>query len=87
MIAIIDYGAGNLINVKNILDYIGVESIITSNSKDVNDASKVILPGVCAFGYLMENLKQKKLVKSKLNSLIRLNLSVLTIPKLKYLFA
>jgi imidazole glycerol phosphate synthase glutamine amidotransferase subunit len=71
MIAIINYGAGNLINVKNMLDYIGVESIITSNSEDVNSASKVILPGVCAFGYLMENLKQKKLdtaIKESINS-------------------
>ena len=31
MIAIIDYGAGNIFSVKNALDYLGVESILTSN--------------------------------------------------------
>ena len=50
MIAIIDYGAGNLQSVKNALDYLKVDSIITSNAKDIIKAKKVIFPGVGSFG-------------------------------------
>src|SRR3989338_8828934 len=50
MIAIIDYGAGNLQSVKNALDYLKVDSIITSNARDIIKAKKVIFPGVGSFG-------------------------------------
>ena len=50
MIAVIDYGAGNLHSVKNALDFLGAENIITSDAKELLLADKVILPGVGAFG-------------------------------------
>ncbi len=62
LIAIIDYGAGNLHSVKNALDFLGAESIITSNASEILKADKVILPGVGAFGDAMVSLKQRGLV-------------------------
>ncbi len=49
MIAIIDYGAGNLFSVKNALDYLHIETMITANPADLNAADGLILPGVGAF--------------------------------------
>ena len=50
MIAIIDYGAGNLHSVKNALDFLGADSVITGDAETIFAADKVILPGVGAFG-------------------------------------
>lgn len=61
MIAIIDYGAGNLHSVKNALDFIGADSVITSDSQTILSADKVILPGVGSFGDAMNNLRQNGL--------------------------
>ncbi len=49
MIAIVDYGAGNLRSVKKALDYLGLESEITRDPEIVRKARKVILPGVGHF--------------------------------------
>ena len=46
MIAIIDYGAGNLQSVKKALDFIGAENIITDDPEKIKSADKVLLPGV-----------------------------------------
>lgn len=62
MIAIIDYGAGNLFSVKNALDYLNIKSVISSDPKDIENADKLILPGVGAFPDAMDMLKQKNLV-------------------------
>lgn len=56
MIAIIDYGAGNLHSVKNALDFLGAESKITGSVSEILSADKVILPGVGAFGSAMNAL-------------------------------
>ena len=61
MIAIIDYGAGNLHSVKNALDFLGTESVITSDAKIIEEADKVILPGVGAFGDAMASLEKSGL--------------------------
>lgn len=58
MIAIIDYGAGNLKSVKTAFDYLNVESRIISNNKELTDAEKVVLPGVGAFGAAVEKLQE-----------------------------
>lgn len=50
MIAVIDYGAGNLLSVRKALDYIGAENIITAEKSEIEAADAVILPGVGAFG-------------------------------------
>lgn len=62
MIAIIDYGAGNLMSVKKALDYIGVKNEITYDTGKIERASHVILPGVGAFGDTMRCMRERNLV-------------------------
>ena len=63
MIAIIDYGAGNLRSVQKALTAIGEESIVTRDRHEILNADKVILPGVGAFGDAMDSLKKYELDK------------------------
>lgn len=49
MIAVVDYGAGNLVSVKKALDWLGQDCVITSDPRQVAQASKVVLPGVGHF--------------------------------------
>jgi len=63
MIAIIDYGVGNLSSVFNALQAIGVEAEITNDFNKIRAAEKIILPGVGAFKAGMENLRKLDLVK------------------------
>ena len=63
MIAIVDYGAGNLHSVKNALDFIGAKSVVTSSADVIADADKVILPGVGAFGDAMARLNESSLTE------------------------
>lgn len=58
MIAIIDYGVGNLFSLRCSLKKIGVDSIVTNNKEDIKNASNLILPGVGAFGDAAEKLEQ-----------------------------
>ena len=60
-VAIIDYNMGNLFSVKRALAFIGIESIITNNRKEILGSDAAILPGVGAFGEAMKNLKQNNL--------------------------
>lgn len=62
MIAIIDYGAGNLHSVRNALDFLSAPCIVTSDSDEILSADKVILPGVGAFGDAMRCMKEKGLI-------------------------
>ena len=62
MIAIIDYGAGNIFSVKNAMDYLGLESRLVSDEKSVREADAVILPGVGAFPAAMKKLEATGLV-------------------------
>ena len=55
MIAVVDYGAGNLQSVKKALDFIGAPCIITKNADEIQKADKVILPGVGSFGDAMDS--------------------------------
>ncbi len=64
MIAIIDYGAGNLHSVKNALDFIGAESVISSDAQTILNADAVILPGVGAFGDCMASLEKMNLTET-----------------------
>lgn len=61
MVAIIDYGAGNLQSVKKALDFIGAKSIITADENEINAASHIILPGVGSFGDAMHSIREKGL--------------------------
>lgn len=49
MIAIVDYGAGNLVSVKKAFDFLGYPCVITSDADEVARAAKVVLPGVGHF--------------------------------------
>lgn len=61
MIAIVDYGAGNLKSVEKALLHIGATPVITKDSALLRRADKVILPGVGAFGDAMDKLKKFEL--------------------------
>lgn len=61
MVAIIDYGAGNLHSVKNALDFLGAENRITGDPVAILSADRVILPGVGAFGDAMAQLQSSGL--------------------------
>lgn len=61
MIAIIDYGAGNLKNVSKAFDYLGIENTVTSDPSAIAAADKVVLPGVGAFGDCMSSLRSRGL--------------------------
>lgn len=63
MIAIVDYGMGNLGSISNMLKKIGVQSAITSDPLAIEAAEKLILPGVGAFDLGMKNLTQQGLVE------------------------
>lgn len=63
MIAIIDYGAGNLFSVKNAMDYLEIASVITNDEKEIRNADGMILPGVGAFPFAMDMLKKASLIK------------------------
>jgi glutamine amidotransferase len=63
MIAIIDYGMGNLRSVQKALEHVGHSAIITSDPVELAQASKLILPGVGAFRDAIAALRQRKLVE------------------------
>lgn len=64
MIAIIDYGAGNIFSVKNALDYLGFENKLTDKKEDLERADALILPGVGAFPWAMNMLKVSGLIET-----------------------
>jgi glutamine amidotransferase len=64
MLAVIDYGAGNLRSVLHALNYLGVESMrVVREPHDLQGADKIILPGVGAFGAGMQKLHEQGLVQ------------------------
>lgn len=63
MIAIVDYGLGNLGSILNMLKLIGEKAIITSDIEKIGNADKIILPGVGSFDMGMKNLKERGLVQ------------------------
>lgn len=61
MLAIIDYGSGNLRSVYSALRRLGVEAVVTADPADVRRADALIMPGVGAFGDSMSNLRGRGL--------------------------
>jgi imidazole glycerol phosphate synthase glutamine amidotransferase subunit len=57
MIAIVDYGMGNLKSVTNAFLKLGAAVTVTRDKEEIEKASAVVLPGVGAFGRCIENLK------------------------------
>ncbi len=62
MIAIIDYGAGNIFSVKNALDHLNLENELVSDVDKIKAADAIILPGVGAFPAAMKMLKKSGLI-------------------------
>lgn len=62
MIAILDYGIGNLFSVQKAFAYLGAEAVVTGGAEDVRAAERIVLPGVGAFGDCMKNLAASGLV-------------------------
>lgn len=58
MIVIVDYGAGNLASVRNMIRKVGGDAIISNQLGDVASANKLLLPGVGAFDYGMGKLNE-----------------------------
>ncbi len=63
MIAIIDYGVGNLFSLKSSFGAIGAEVIVTDNEEKIRSADKIILPGVGAFSDAIAKLRATGLDK------------------------
>lgn len=63
MIAMIDYGAGNLKSVEKAFLHLGCDIKITSDKAEIEAADKVILPGVGAFGHCMQALQNADMVE------------------------
>ena len=63
MIAIIDYGVGNLFSLTSSFKYVGADVVVTSSIDEIKKADKIILPGVGAFGDAIKKLKDTGLDK------------------------
>ena len=63
MIAIVDYGAGNLKSVRNALDYLGCQNTVAASPREIAAADGVILPGVGEFGTAMGEMKKRGLTE------------------------
>ena len=63
MIAIIDYGAGNVESVRNALQRLNQEVILTADKSDLAKADKIIFPGVGEASFAMSKLKEKGLIE------------------------
>lgn len=63
MIAIVDYGVGNLRSVQKALERVGAMAVVTSDPAALDAAQGVVLPGVGAFGDGMDHLQARRLVE------------------------
>ena len=63
MIAIVDYGVGNLFSLKSSLAAIGADAVVTGDDEVIRTAEKIILPGVGAFGDAAAKLRETGLDK------------------------
>lgn len=63
MIAIIDYGMGNLRSVQKALEFVGQNAVVTDDIKEMERADKLVLPGVGAFGDAISTIREKGIDK------------------------
>lgn len=71
MIAIVDYGMGNLRSVQKAFEQIGHTAVVTGRPEDVARAERVVFPGVGAFGDAMANLRRMALIDPLLDVISR----------------
>ena len=62
MLAVIDYGVGNLFSVEKAFAYLNIDVKVTSSEDDLKSAEQIVLPGVGAFGDCMKNLHATGLI-------------------------
>ena len=60
---IVDYNAGNLKSIANMLKYLDEDFLITSNPKDIKSAKRIVFPGQGHFKQAIENLDKKNLIE------------------------
>ena len=61
MIAIVDYGMGNVRSLRNAFEYLGEDVLVTSDAAELDAADRVVLPGVGAFGDAMVAIRERGL--------------------------
>ncbi|GAB1474499.1 imidazole glycerol phosphate synthase subunit HisH [Bacteroidota bacterium] len=71
MITIVDYGLGNIKAFVNVYERLNIPIKIAKTKYDLNDASKIIIPGVGAFDYAMEQLNKSGMRDELENKVIR----------------
>lgn len=69
MIAVVDYGMGNLRSVQKALEKAGYPALVTNNPKQILNATSIVLPGVGAFKDCIHNLNRLHLVEPILHSI------------------
>lgn len=62
MIAVVDYGMGNLRSMAQALEHVGAGPVVTASADDLRSAERIVLPGVGAFGEAMANLRSTGLL-------------------------
>jgi glutamine amidotransferase len=67
MIAIIDYGVGNIFSLSSSLKKLGIDSVVTSDKNVIRSANSLILPGVGAFGDAIDKLNECNLKEEIVN--------------------
>lgn len=70
MIAIVDYGMGNVRSLSNAFDYLGEDVVVTDDANVMEDADRIVLPGVGAFGDAMQAMHQRDVI-APLNRQVR----------------
>ena len=70
MIAIVDYGMGNIHSVQKALEFFGAQTLVTHDPGEIKACDKIVLPGVGAFDDAMSELKKQNLIPA-LNAHLR----------------
>jgi len=79
MITIVDYGMGNLGSVQNMFKKIGEQTLITSNYDNIENATKILLPGVGSYDSAVKNLKKLNLFELLKKRVLEDNVPILGI--------
>ena len=64
MVAVIDYGVGNLFSLRSSFAAIGEEAVVTSDAVQIHRADRIVLPGVGAFGDAAEKLRNSGMAEA-----------------------
>ena len=62
MIAIVDYGMGNVRSLSNAFEYLGEDVVVTDDSAVMDDADRIVLPGVGSFGDAMQAMRERGVI-------------------------